>query len=305
MQQQRVRLALDWDPNANHSGIYVAMKHGWYKEHGVDIEIQYHDFEQSPATKLELGIADVALCSMDCLLGYRTRPEKPLAVKAIAAVLQDDLASIAVLESSGIERPAQLDGKTHVSYRACNKDATVTCLARNDGGKGELNFMYPEEATIWETLVKHKADSIWLFMNWQGVQAQLSGVQLRHFKMADYGIPYGYSPIMIAKEDAIVEQATRLRAFLAATAKGYAWAATNPEKTSEILMEWATEADKNKAMLDAAQAATSPHYLSSQTGSWGLMEAEKVNAYLNWRVEVGLDTAPLPVDTLITNALLE
>lgn len=296
-------MALDWTPNANHSGIYAAVKHGWYEEAGIKLEIHHHDFEQSPATKLELGLADVALCSMDCLVGFRTR-KVPLPVKAIAAVLQDDLASIAVLESSGIERPAQLDGKTHASYKACNKDATISCLVRNDGGKGELNFAYPDQVTIWNTLVKNKADSIWIFMNWQGVQAKMAGVELRHFKMADYGIPFGYSPIMIASEDKIIGQSNVLRAFLAATAKGYAWAAANAEKTSDILFDWATEDDKNKAMLDAAQAATSPHYLSVETGSWGLMEDKKVDEYLKWRVEIGLDEKALKVDTLITNELL-
>ena len=300
----RVRLALDWAPNVNHSGIYAAVRHGWYKEAGVDLEIQHHDFAESPATKLELGTADVALCSLDCLLNYRSRKE-PLSVKAIAAVLQDDLASIAVLESSGIERPAQLDGKTHASYRACNKDATIACLVRNDGGKGELNFAYPDQATIWETLVKDKADSIWIFMNWQGVQAELAGVALRHFKMADYGIPFGYSPIMIANESLTTEQSDALKAFLTATGKGYAWAAEHPEKTTDILFDWAEEADKNKLFLQAAQAATSPHYISTKTGSWGHMEADKVEAYLKWRVELGLESTPFAVDTLVTNELLE
>jgi ABC-type nitrate/sulfonate/bicarbonate transport system substrate-binding protein len=299
----RVRLALDWAPNANHSGIYAAVKHGWYQEADVDLDIQHHDFAESPATKLELDKADVALCSLDCLLNYRSRAE-PLPVKAIAAVLQDDLASIAVLESSGIERPAQLDGKTHASYRACNKDATIECLVRNDGGKGELNFAYPDQVTIWNTLVKNKADSIWIFMNWQGVQAELAGVALRHFKMADYGIPFGYSPIMIANEDLNTEQSAALKAFLAATAKGYAWAAAHPVEMTDILLEWAAEDDKNKQFLQAAQAATSPHYISTETGSWGHMESEKVEAYLKWRVELGLDPEPFAVDKLVTNDLL-
>ena len=34
-----VRLALDWTPNTNHTGFYVAAANGWYDEAGVDLQI--------------------------------------------------------------------------------------------------------------------------------------------------------------------------------------------------------------------------------------------------------------------------
>ena len=41
-----VRLALDWTPNTNHTGFYVASSKGWYDAAGVDLEIlpvRHHD----------------------------------------------------------------------------------------------------------------------------------------------------------------------------------------------------------------------------------------------------------------------
>lgn len=303
---QRVRISLDWTPNANHSGFIAALHHGWYKEAGIDVEIQHpgnDNYTQSPAKKVELGLVDLALCPMESLLSYRTK-EKAFPLKAIAAVLQNDLSSIAVLQDSGIERPAQLDGKTYASYKARYEDAIVASLVRNDGGKGDLVLQYPERLGIWNILLENKADSTWIFDNWEGVQAKLGGVALRHFKMADYGIPYGYSPVLVGNEAYIAEQSETLRAFLAATTKGFAWAASNSEKMADLLLDWVPEADKDKAMLVAAQDATSAHYISSKTGSWGHMDEQKVEAYLKWLLEKGLETTPFAVDTLVTNELL-
>lgn len=296
----RIRLALDWTANANQSGIHAAIHHGWYQEAGIDLEIQPHDYNQSPAAKVESGVADLAICAMECLLSYHHSQKAPL--QAVAAVLQNDLSSIAVLESSGIERPAQLDGTVHASYKACNKDSLIACLVRNDGGQSNVTFQYPGSMGIWEALVDKKADSTWIFENWQGVQAKCAGIAVRHFKVTDFGIPYSYSPVLVSSKSCIQDKSESLRAFLAATAKGYAWAASNPKGMAELLFELVPE--EGKAMLEAAQAATSPHYLSPQTGSWGFMDLAKVDAYLQWLYEQGLESTRIDVHAIVTNDFL-
>nr|BBJ48989.1 hypothetical protein SAVMC3_16180 [Streptomyces avermitilis] len=35
----QVTLALDWTPNTNHTGIYVAQQKGWFKDAGIDLRI--------------------------------------------------------------------------------------------------------------------------------------------------------------------------------------------------------------------------------------------------------------------------
>jgi ABC-type nitrate/sulfonate/bicarbonate transport system substrate-binding protein len=299
---ERLRFTLDFTPNANHSGVFAAIHHGWYKEAGIDLELQHRDFQHSGIAKLELGIADVAFTAMLVLGSYQKQDSFP--IKAIATAMQNDLSTIAVLAKSGIERPAHLDGRSYASCQAGFKNPTVAALIRSDGGQGDLTFTYPEKISSWEALAENEADSVWIYRNWQGVQAELAGVDLRHFTLGDYGAPYCYSLVMVANTDYIARKASTLRAFLAATAKGYAWAAENPDKMAEILYDWVADADKHLTFLKAAQAATSPHYISSKTGSWGHMEVEKVYAYLKWRKEQGLETTTVEADALVTNELL-
>lgn len=299
-----LRLALDWTPNVNHSGFFAAEHFGWFQEAGVSVEIQHpgtDDYLKSPAKKVELGLADVALCPFESLLSYRTKAE-PLPLIAIAAVLQNDLSSIVVKANSGIERPAQLDGKTYASYKARFEDAQVACLVRNDGGQGDLVLQYPNRLGIWSTLLRGEADATWIFDNWEGVQAQLAGIELRHFRMADYGIPYGYSPVLAIMEATLNTQKEALQAFLTSSARGFAWAAAHPKEMAQILLPLVPEADRNLTMLIAAQQATSPHYLHEE--GWGFMEMERVQSYLAWLAAEGLESTKFDATALFTNALL-
>ncbi|MQG84666.1 MAG: nitrate ABC transporter substrate-binding protein, partial [SAR202 cluster bacterium] len=35
----KVKLALDWYPNANHTGLYIALEKGYFQDENIDIEI--------------------------------------------------------------------------------------------------------------------------------------------------------------------------------------------------------------------------------------------------------------------------
>ncbi|GAX26645.1 hypothetical protein FisN_2Hh421 [Fistulifera solaris] len=300
---ERIRLALDWKPNVNHSGILAAIHHGWYKEAGIELELIDRELTQSAPQKVEAGLADVGLTCIVTLASYREEKDsQPL--KAIASLMQEDLSSMAVLESSGIERPAQLDGKRFAACSVGGRNPTITCLIQNDGGKGDITYIQSDRVNLYETVAENKADAIWLFKNWQGAQAEAAGIKLRHFTLGDYGVPYCYPITMFTSPTFLAEHSKTLRTFLATTAKGYAWAVANPEKMVDILLEQVRDEHKDKKFLEIAFAATRPYFISSKTGSWGHMEPEKVNAYLKWRAEQGLSNGPLAVDDFVTNDLL-
>ena len=43
-----------------------------------------------------------------------------------------------------------------------------------------------------------EADATWIFQGWEGVDAQLRGVELNAFSLDQYGVPYGYTPVLAA-----------------------------------------------------------------------------------------------------------
>ncbi|HKL16152.1 MAG TPA: ABC transporter substrate-binding protein, partial [Balneolaceae bacterium] len=190
---KKLRLALDWTPNTNHTGFFVAREKGFYKDAGIELDIQSpldDNYSTTPAKKLELGDTDLAIAPTESLISYRTKA-KPFAMRAIAALLQEDASAIATLESSGTSRPKELDEKSYASYGARYEDQIVKQMIQNDGGKGVLECHYPDKLGIWNTLVDATYDATWIFTAWEGVEAEKRGIELTTFRLGDYGIPYG------------------------------------------------------------------------------------------------------------------
>jgi ABC-type nitrate/sulfonate/bicarbonate transport system substrate-binding protein len=149
----KLRLALDWTANSNHIGFYVALEKGFYRDLELELELltpDQDDYQVTPAKKVELGVADLALCPMESILSYRTKAN-PFPLIAIAAVLQEDLSAIVSLADKGFESPKSLDQKSYASYKAKYEDEIVKKMIQNDGGSGEIELLYPDKLGIWNT----------------------------------------------------------------------------------------------------------------------------------------------------------
>lgn len=119
---QPVSVALDWTPNTNHTGFYVARNKGYYKDAGLDVSIlspHTDGYKVTPASRLVDGSATFACTPSETIISYHTWPNgaKPKIV-AVAALLQSNQSAVVTLKSSGVERPSQLDGKKYASYAA-------------------------------------------------------------------------------------------------------------------------------------------------------------------------------------------
>lgn len=298
-----LHLALDWTPNINHIGFFIAQAQGFYADQGIEVKISdpsSDDYSLTPAKKVELGKADFALCPTESLISYQTKKEA-FPLKAIAAILQEDLSAIVVRKESQIQSPKDLDGKTYASYKARYEDGIVQQMIKNDGGKGDIEVIYPEKLGIWNTVLSGEYDSTWVFMNWEGVQVKSLGAALRSFRLADYHIPYSFSPVLACNGDQIEEKADAYRAFLKATAEGFQYAKENPEKAVKILKPLVPEHEQNIDLLEALRL-TAPHF--GKEGDWGKMDPTRVETFLSWLREKGLEASQVLARDLFTNELI-
>ena len=299
-----LRIALDWTPNTNHTGFFVAQELGYYTASGVELHIispATDEYATTPAKKLELGEVDFAVAPFESVISLNTKPARVPAV-AIAALLQQDISSIATLAASNIARPKDLDGRTYASYRARYEDAIVRQLIVNDGGTGDFTVTYPDKLGIWNTLLTGAADATWIFDNWEGVEAETQGLALRTFALADYGIPYGYSPVVMATAEGIATRRAEYTAFLQATKKGFQFAIQNQREATDILRRHVPERDARLIDLEKSQAAAAAFY--GNASEWGTMAASRVEAFLDWLIAHGLETEAVKNVPLFTNSLL-
>ena len=308
-----MKVALDWTPNTNHTGIYVARAKGYYDEADVDLTVHSpadDDYETTPAKRVAQGEATVGIAPSESAISYHTHPDYP-SLTAVAAVCQRDTSAIVTLASSGIDRPKKLDKKTYASYDARFEDHIVRQLIRNDGGAGDLEIITPPKLGIPNTLLEGVADATWVFMPWEGVQAERDGIELNAFALDDYGVPYGYTPVMLARP--AVADTDELAGFLDATRRGYEFAADNPEEAASLLGETADGPGlDDREFLVESQRRLSGAYCVD--GEWGRMRGERWARFVEWLADESLlrtldgdhmAAEEIDVDALYTNTFLD
>ncbi len=299
-----LRLALDWTPNVNHIGFLVARELGFYEKCGVTLEIidpQHDNYAVTPGKRLELGDADEAIAPFETVVSLNNKARSVDAV-AVYAILQEDLSSIATLATSPVASPRDLDGKTYASYKARYEDHIVRAMIMRDGGTGKLNISYPEKLGIWDTLLKGEADATWIFDNWEGVKASTNGVALSTFAMRDYGIPYGYSPVVLTRQHTVNHERVLLQSFLHATREGYLYVQDHIDEAERILASYLTTDERATIDLGRSITMTAPHF--GTPSSCGVMEPQRVHDFLRWLVDAGLESPAILEQQLYTNDLI-
>ena len=165
-----VTVALDWTPNTNHIGFYVAKASGWYAEAGLDVCIlstHHDDYKRTPASRVADGSAQFAVTPTESVVSSHTQPAggaaKPKLV-AVAALQSRTTSAIVTLKSSGRDTPAKLDGANYASYGARYEGRIVQELIKAAGGTGVYTESVPPMLGIWNTLLQGGADATWVFM---------------------------------------------------------------------------------------------------------------------------------------------
>lgn len=282
-QNPTVRLALDWVPNTNHTGIYVALAKGWYEEAGVDLQILPYG-SVSPEALVANGQAEVAVSGSEGVL-TSVVTEEPIV--SVAAILSTNTAALAVLEESEITRPAELDGKIYAAYGGDYEDAVISAIIEHDGGTGEFKSALLNVAGF-DALLAGRADFVWIFEGWQGVQAEREGIALRLFNFTEYGIPDYYTPNLVSSQSTIESKGDALRAFMAATSRGYTFAAENPEEAAELLLEAAPAGSfPDPDLVRESQAFVSQYYIK-EGEAWGFQRAEMWQGYQGMLLDAGV-----------------
>ena len=301
----KLKLALDWTPNVNHIGFFIAKDLGFYKQQGIDLEIlnpKDDNYAMTPGKKLELDIADFAIAPFETVISLNNKANQVQAV-AVYAIMQKDVSSIVSLKSSNIISPKQLDGKTYASYKARYEDHIVNEMIKNDGGRGVLKIIYPEKLGIWNTLLSGNADATWIFDNWEGIEASGKNIELNNFTLGDFDIPYGYSPVVLTKKENAITQKELYSKFIKATQQGYLYPKNNLTESTQILSRYVTEYDLNNIDLEKAISFSIPHFGNESTA--GFMKQERVSSFIQWLVDRGLEDKVILNQCLFTNELFE
>jgi len=167
-----VTVALDWTPNTNHAGFYVAKARGAYAEAGLEVRLlspHLDGYKRTPASRVNDGSATFAVTPTETVVSSHTLPpsqrgaaKAPLI--AVAALQSRSTSAVVTLKASGRDTPAKLDGCRYASYGARYEGRIVQQLIKNGGGTGVYSETTPDMLGIWNTLLAGEADATWVFL---------------------------------------------------------------------------------------------------------------------------------------------
>ncbi len=226
-----VRLALDWTPNTNHIGFYVAQAKAWYADAGITLDILPYG-TTAPEAVLAAHQAECGISFQDALT-FAVAAGAP--ITSTMAILQRTAQEIAVLDSSSITRPKDLDGKVYAGFGYPNEVPTLQAVIRHDGGTGTFDSVTVDTAA-YEALYAKRADFVITFSAWEGIEAGMRKIPLRTFQFTDYGFPDFYQVVLACDRDWLAKEPAAAKAFIAATVNGFEFAAANPEDAAALLV---------------------------------------------------------------------
>ncbi len=297
---QDVTLMLDWVPNTNHTGIYVAQANGYFKEAGLNVTI------------IEPGevYAEHAVAAEAADFGVSFQEQVTLAraddvpIVSIAAIIQHNSSGFASRAELGAHSPRDWEGLRYGSFGSPFEPPTLQVLMTCDEGEFDaLEIVDTGFSDPLALLDEAVTDLAWIFYGWQGIQAEYEGIDLQIVMMEDWFdcIPDYYTPVFIASEKTIRERPQVVRAFLEAIGRGYRFTIDNPDQAADILLDAVPEL--NEDLVHRSQSWLSPRYQADAT-RWGEQDLQVWQAYSAWMVENGILAESIQAEDAFTNEYL-
>ncbi|MDI3503250.1 MAG: hypothetical protein PWP64_186 [Candidatus Cloacimonadota bacterium] len=293
----KVSITLDWTPNTNHTGIYVAQELGYFTDQNLEVEIQ------QPGQ----GITDQIVATGKSQFGVsyqenviRARSEG-IPLVSIAAVIQHNTSGFAALQESGITSPRDFAGKRYGSWDSPSELAILeNVMQQYDSSLDQVEIV----SGVYDffSTIGRDADFEWIYYGWDGVIAEQRGIKINYIPLRELNPVFDYyTPVLISSEAYLKQHPDIAKAFLTAVKKGYEYCISNPEQAADILIKHVPELNPDQVKLSMA-------YLAGQYQAdaeyWGYQSNDVWYGFANWMSDAQLIQEPISVSDAYTNEYL-
>ena len=302
-EEETITFVLDWTPNTNHTGIYVALQKGWFEEAGLKVDVVQPP-EGGSALLVASGKAQFAVTAQDSIAPALTG-ENAMPLTTVAAILQHNTSGIVSRAGEGMDTPKGLEGHKYATWDSPVEKATIRQVMAADGGDFDKVELIPSTVTDEVSALKSRdVDAIWIFYGWAGIACEVAGLPIDYFDFADFDpVLDFYTPIIVSNNDWLENNPETAKAFLAALSRGYEYAAENPKEAADILMEAAPELKSNAELVYRSQEYLAGEYIAD-AARWGEIDPDRWGGYFTWLNDNGLMETPLDPGMGFTNEYL-
>jgi NitT/TauT family transport system substrate-binding protein/putative hydroxymethylpyrimidine transport system substrate-binding protein len=238
-------LALDFQPNAVHAGIYAAR----------GLEIRVPAASTDSLKLLAAGRADMAVVDIHDLGLAR---QEGADVVGVGALVQRPLAAV-IAHAGEIRRPRQLEGRRVGVTGLPSDDAVLRAVVEADGGDPDRVGTVTIGFSAVPSLIAGRVDAVVSFWNAEGVALRERGVETREFRVDEFGAPRYPELVLAVTRQTLEERRELVDSMLGAIGAGTRAALRDREAAvRRIARAGGSDEELTRAQLEAVAAALTP-----------------------------------------------
>ncbi|HBV97946.1 MAG: ABC transporter substrate-binding protein [Peptococcaceae bacterium BICA1-7] len=298
VKERKVTVMLDWTPNTNHTGLYVAKEKGFFSEKGLAVDI----VQPSQGGTTELVATGRAQFGVSYQEDVTMARASGVPIVSLAAVVQHNTSGFVSKKQANITSPEDFEGKRYGGWGSASEEAVLKAVMEKAGADPKKTKIINIGTSDFFTAINRDIDFAWIYYAWTGIEAELKGVPLNTIMLKDLDpvLDY-YTPVLISSEQTIQSDPQLVRDFLDAVARGYLFAGENPDAAAELLLKQVPEL--NPELVKSSQRWISPRY-KDDAGRWGEQKKEVWVNYAGWMERHSLLPGRVEVEKAFTNDYL-
>jgi NitT/TauT family transport system substrate-binding protein len=238
---QKVVFALNWFPVGDHAAYWVALEKGYYRQRGLDVDMQNSKGSGDSIAKVDTGRADVGLADSAVVIASAARGTR---IKVVGMVFDKSPLNIWSRKDAPITKPKDLEGKSVAAPPGDGQRQMFPAFARLHGiDQSKVTWVNVEPAAKVPALAEKRVDAVADYTTglpfYEKAIGKGNAVML---PWADHGFDM-YSMSIIASEKTMKERGPMLKAFLEASYLGWRDVMSDPKSALEIFKKRVPEID--------------------------------------------------------------
>ncbi len=242
---QKVRLQLNWFPEAEHGCFYAAKVHGYYEQQGLDVEIIPGGKSTVMAQELTLNRVDFAVANAEDVLAA-VQQDAP--VISVMASMQHNPRCLLVRKDSGVESFDKLGGLTLM----LDSSQAFVAYLKHRGHLNDTVKVVPYFGSI-APLATDKNYGCQGYSFSEPFLAEQQGIAVNILNVTDIGFD-PYCSLLITNEKTIKDKPDLVKKFVAASIQGLQAYISEPDKTNAYILEQNKEGMTADALAFGAKA---------------------------------------------------
>lgn len=299
---KNIDFILDWTPNTNHTGLYVAKEKGYFAEAGINLDIKLPP-EDSSAELVINNKAPFAISFQDALA---SKFAKNAPITAVATIIENNTSGIITPKKLNITSPKELENKKYGTWNDPIELAMIKNIVETQGGNFNSIELIPNtDSNAITALENNLFDSAWIYYGWDGILAKNMNLDYNFFYLKDYSDELNYySPVIIANNEYLKNNKEEAKKVLQAIKKGYQYAIENPEESAEILIKNVPELASQREFIIESQKYLATQYATNKD-KWGEIDSTRWNKFYNWINENNITEDKIGENVGFTNEYLK